>query len=50
MKGRKSHAIVEHGIKILENLEHRGAVGVGLQILVQAIRGGSHLFTARPCA
>jgi glutamate synthase (NADPH/NADH) large chain len=27
MKGRKSHTIIEHGIKILENLEHRGAVG-----------------------
>ena len=27
LKGRKSHAIIEHGIKILENLEHRGAVG-----------------------
>jgi glutamate synthase (NADPH/NADH) large chain len=27
MKGRKSHQIIEHGIKILENLEHRGAVG-----------------------
>ncbi|MFC3694575.1 glutamate synthase large subunit [Chenggangzhangella methanolivorans] len=27
MKGRKSHTIIEHGLKILENLEHRGAVG-----------------------
>ena len=24
--GRKSHAIVEQGLKILENLDHRGAV------------------------
>jgi glutamate synthase (NADPH/NADH) large chain len=27
MKGVKSHEIIKHGIKILENLEHRGAVG-----------------------
>ena len=27
MKGKKSHQIVENGIQILENLEHRGAVG-----------------------
>jgi len=27
MKGRKSHQIVADGLKILENLEHRGAVG-----------------------
>ncbi|MET0407126.1 MAG: glutamate synthase central domain-containing protein, partial [Hyphomicrobium sp.] len=27
LKGRKSHAIVEGALKILENLEHRGAVG-----------------------
>ncbi|GBD48724.1 glutamate synthase large subunit [Methylopila sp. Yamaguchi] len=27
MKGRKSHTIIQHGVKILENLEHRGAVG-----------------------
>ena len=27
IKGQKSHAIVEQGLKILENLDHRGAVG-----------------------
>ncbi|PZQ17292.1 MAG: glutamate synthase large subunit [Ancylobacter novellus] len=27
MKGVKSHDIIKHGLKILENLEHRGAVG-----------------------
>ena len=26
-KGKKSHKIVQDGIKILENLEHRGATG-----------------------
>ena len=39
--GRKSHAIVEQGLKILENLDHRGAVGAdklmgdGAGILIQ---------------
>src|SRR3989304_2368048 len=27
MKGRKSHKIIADALKILENLEHRGAVG-----------------------
>ncbi len=27
MKGKKSHAIIKNGLQILENLEHRGAVG-----------------------
>lgn len=27
IKGEKSHAIVKQGLKILENLDHRGAVG-----------------------
>lgn len=27
IKGKKSHAIVAHGLQILENLDHRGAVG-----------------------
>ncbi len=27
IKGLKSHAIIEQGLKILENLDHRGAVG-----------------------
>ena len=41
MKGRKSHAIVRDALRILENLEHRGAVGAdplagdGAGILVQ---------------
>ena len=41
IKGRKAHAIVEQGLKILENLDHRGAVGAdklmgdGAGILIQ---------------
>ncbi|HVV94862.1 MAG TPA: glutamate synthase subunit alpha, partial [Hyphomicrobiales bacterium] len=41
LSNRKSHAIVEHGLTILQNLEHRGAVGAdpragdGAGILVQ---------------
>ena len=41
IKGQKSHAIVEQGLKILENLDHRGAVGAdalmgdGAGILIQ---------------
>jgi glutamate synthase (NADPH) large chain len=41
IKGEKSHAIVQQGLKILENLDHRGAVGAdklmgdGAGILVQ---------------
>ena len=41
VKGRKSHAIVRQGLRILENLEHRGAVGAdplagdGAGILIQ---------------
>ena len=27
IKGKKSHEIVTQGLKILENLDHRGAVG-----------------------
>ena len=41
IKGQRSHAIVEQGLKILENLDHRGAVGAdklmgdGAGILIQ---------------
>lgn len=41
MKGEKSHSIVKQGLQILENLEHRGAVGAdplmgdGAGLLVQ---------------
>src|SRR5881392_1794822 len=41
VKGEKSHAIVEQGLKILENLDHRGAVGAdklmgdGAGVLIQ---------------
>ncbi len=41
IKGQKSHAIVEQALKILENLDHRGAVGAdklmgdGAGILIQ---------------
>ncbi len=51
MKGRKSHRIVEDALEILENLEHRGAVGAdplagdGAGILVQI----PHAFLAQEC-
>lgn len=41
IKGRKAHSIVQQGLKILENLDHRGAVGAdklmgdGAGILIQ---------------
>ncbi|OWT53947.1 glutamate synthase-related protein [Candidimonas nitroreducens] len=41
IKGRKSHSIIQQGLKILENLNHRGAVGAdelmgdGAGILIQ---------------
>ena len=41
IKGQKSHSIVEQGLKILHNLDHRGAVGAdplmgdGAGILIQ---------------
>src|SRR4029079_13975538 len=41
VKGEKSHGIVQQGLKILENLDHRGAVGAeqlmgdGAGILIQ---------------
>ncbi|TAL82835.1 MAG: glutamate synthase subunit alpha, partial [Candidimonas sp.] len=41
IKGRKSHSIIQQGLKILENLDHRGAVGAdelmgdGAGILIQ---------------
>ena len=41
IKGRKNHAIIEHGLAILENLTHRGATGAdplqgdGAGILIQ---------------
>src|SRR5881227_3621724 len=52
IKGRKSHRIVEDALKILLNLEHRGAVGAdpragdGAGILVQT----PHKFFARKAA
>ena len=52
MKNRKSHAIVEQGLPILHNLDHRGAVGAdpkmgdGCGILVQIPHG----FFAAECA
>ncbi len=63
MKGRKSHKIVEDALQILENLEHRGAVGAdplsgdGAGILIQiphaflreeAAKLGIHAAGARP--
>jgi len=51
MKGRKSHRIVQDALHILENLEHRGAVGAdplagdGAGILVQI----PHAFLAQEC-
>ncbi|MFC4174713.1 glutamate synthase large subunit [Microvirga sp. GCM10011540] len=52
MKNRKTHAIVEQGLQILLNLDHRGAVGAdpktgdGCGILVQI----PHKFFAAECA
>jgi glutamate synthase (NADPH/NADH) large chain len=52
MKNVKSHTIVAQGLKILENLEHRGAVGAdpkagdGCGMLVQI----PHRFFAEECA
>jgi glutamate synthase (NADPH) large chain len=52
MKNRKSHTIVEHGLSILRNLVHRGAVGAdpmagdGCGMLVQI----PHRFFAEECA
>ncbi len=52
LKGRKSHKIVEDALSILENLEHRGAVGAdplsgdGAGILIQI----PHEFLAAECA
>ena len=51
LKGRKSHKIVEGGLEILLNLEHRGAVGAdpltgdGAGLLVQI----PHAFLAQEC-
>ncbi|MEQ8826045.1 MAG: glutamate synthase large subunit [Filomicrobium sp.] len=51
MKGRKSHKIVQNALHILENLEHRGAVGAdplagdGAGILMQI----PHAFLAQEC-
>jgi len=51
IKGRKNHAIVEHGLRILENLTHRGATGAdplqgdGAGILIQL----PDLFFRRAC-
>jgi glutamate synthase (NADPH/NADH) large chain len=41
IKGKKSHSIIQQGLKILENIDHRGAVGAdplmgdGAGILIQ---------------
>ena len=51
MKGKKSHKIIQDGIRILENLEHRGATGAdplmgdGAGMLVQI----PHEFFAEEC-
>ena len=52
MKNRKSHAIIEQGLRILHNLDHRGAVGAdpkagdGCGMLVQI----PHRFFKEECA
>ena len=52
MRNRRSHAIIEQGLAILRNLDHRGAVGAdpkmgdGCGILVQI----PHAFYAAECA
>ena len=37
IKGRKSHAIVSQGLKILDNLSHRGATGADPLALTRAL-------------
>ncbi|MGQ9556384.1 MAG: glutamate synthase large subunit [Desulfurispora sp.] len=52
IKGRKSHAIIQQGLQILRNLDHRGAQGAesdtgdGAGILLQI----PHAFLSRECA
>ncbi|WP_163778904.1 hypothetical protein, partial [Proteus mirabilis] len=52
MHDRRTHAIVQQGLKILENLDHRGAVGAdptmgdGCGILTQI----PHAFFAEECS
>ena len=52
MKGRKSHQIIINALKILQNLEHRGAVGAdplagdGAGMLIQV----PHEFLKQQCA
>ena len=52
IKGEKSHAIVQHGLQILDNLTHRGATGYdpllgdGAGILIQL----PDAFLRRECA
>ncbi|MEK7697511.1 MAG: hypothetical protein AAB346_05200, partial [Pseudomonadota bacterium] len=51
IKGRRSHTLVEQGLTILKNLQHRGACGCeentgdGAGILIQI----PHAFLAREC-
>ena len=52
LKSRPTHGIIEDALRILENLEHRGAVGAdpiagdGAGILIQI----PHAFLAEECA
>ena len=39
IKGQKAHSIVGQGLKILENLDHRGAVGADALMGDGAVRG-----------
>ena len=35
MKGRRSHAIIEHALTVLKNLLHRGACGCETKLVFQ---------------
>ena len=53
IKGNKSHSIIEQGLLILKNLDHRGAVGAdklmgdGAGILIQILQNQQPLLDDR---
>src|SRR6185437_8492210 len=50
MKNRKSHAILENGLRILINLDHRGAVGADPSLGCGVLTQIPHTFFASECA
>ena len=47
IKGHKAHSIVAQGLKILENIDHRGAVGAD-PLMVDLIRRHQDKLTGEP--